>query len=295
MPIESQPAVSAGTQPTFDTEYGYFALQDQAYSVDARSAELLSITDRRVVDVGTGPSLASTALDSIVDSIRSESVDVDAFGPLMQALAKNPGLVKALATLDSFDELIQTVTLSKRRRALALLRAAAADPQSTAETMWTHVTREWWVFGSQLAPLPRAWDVADLPQRCLPLIRFDRAVHLVLVEGPNVELVEQSVDGVHHVAPSVYAEFDRARHLVGLLQDNRKDIADRLVFNSGRTSVSVLIGYPSSRGLPRHVVREQIRQLNSFIKGFNVVTYDELINLADDMLLPPEEGAESRR
>jgi hypothetical protein len=276
---------SGGDQPTV----GYFPRRRPNGDADEELAQLRSLLASRVVEVGPrGSARTADALDSIVDSIRSEPIDVQAFGPVMQALARNRDLVQALTTLDSFDELMHLVTLGKRRRALEKLREHAADPTSTADSMMDLLTSQWWVFGGNLALMPSAWRIPALPERCLPLVRFDGAVHLVLVESPHIDVVTPRADGAYGIDQAVWNAFDRARHLVGLLQDQREQIEQQLTFRSSRASVSVVIGYPTSHGLSRMLVRDKVRELNTFTHGFAVVTYDELINIAQETLPSPE-------
>jgi hypothetical protein len=270
-----------------DRELGFFGLHEGPLSTDEQLVELRGLISDRTVTVGNRESPGShVVLDSIAELITSGSVEMEAFGPVMHALAERPDYVRQLADQDTFNALSQLVQIQRRKQGLRSLKRQVADPGSTAESM-LHVLREhWWVFGSHLVPMRRAREIQGLPDRCLALVRFDMAVHLVLVETPHVpDLVVQHPSGINAIGAAVYQAFDLARSLVRLLERDRDKINRELGFEAARVFVTVLIGHPDhAPAVSLPVLREEIRLLNTFASGFVVLTYDELIKVAEQTL-----------
>jgi hypothetical protein len=249
-----------------------------------------------ISDRVTGPRSGEAApindpLRQIVDSINEERLELTAFVPVMTALAGKPDLVRMLAEVPDFDRLAGMVEIEKRRRGLATVERYAVDGQATADGMYELIRQESWIFGGHLVLMRNALSIPGLLPRCLPLVRFDSAIHLVVVESPRIpDLLRGAPDDGYAISPKVYAAFDRARRMVGVLQGQREHIRRNWEFESGRAFVTILIGHPihGEGGTPRWLVREEIRVLNTFASGVAVMTYDELVDSARQML--PADG-----
>ena len=267
-----------------DREFGLFEAHEGPLSTDERIAELRGLLSDRVVTVGNGKaSVVSGALDSIVELIDSESVEVEVFAPVMKAFAQRPDYVRQLADQHMFNELSNLVQLHQRRRGLESLRRRAADPGTSDLDMLQLIKEQWWVFGGHLVPMQLARTIDGLPDRCLAMVRFDMAIHLILIETHNVpDLVTQRPDGYYTIAACVYQALEIGRNLVFALAE----INTELEFEARRIFVTVLIGHPDhvTPQIPMDVVREEIRQLNTCYVGCAVLTYDELLHAAEQTL-----------
>jgi hypothetical protein len=206
---------------------------------------------------------------------------------MLRALAAKPQLVREMAELDSFDELAGLVETQKRRRGLEELDRRVRNPAATAETMLEILRREPWVFGNHLSRMDSAEQVPGLPGNCLPLVRFDAAIHAVLVETPVVpDLVKRTDDGLV-LSRKVYEAADQARRIVELLDRRDATGATDRPLDLRRVYVAVLIGHSSF--LQDETVRwadchREIRLQNTFFAGFSAVTYDELVHTAGQLL-----------
>jgi hypothetical protein len=145
--------------------------------------------------------------------------------------------------------------------------------------------REWWVFGSHLVPVAHRelMDIVDEP--CVPLVRFDRAIHVVLVEPPCVADLLTERGGSPVLSSAVDEALHRARRVVARLERHRDRLNAELQIDTDRAMVSVLIGHPTHcPGVSAYALREEVRRLNSFLAGLTVVTYEELLSTADQLL-----------
>jgi hypothetical protein len=133
--------------------------------------------------------------------------------------------------------------------------------------------------------------VHGVPANCIPLVRFDAAIHVVLVETPVVpELVTRTANGLA-LSPAVYAAADQARRIVELLDRRDTESAAPRPLDLRRVFVTVLIGHSAFLEQVRWAeCHREIRVQNTFFAGFSVVTYDELIHNASQLLPNPGPG-----
>ncbi len=296
--MDLRSATESSAQHAADTtKYGVVPYPPEPIAPAGEINRLRALVSDRVAgaraDRGTS---VNEALRQIVDSINDERLELSAFVPVMTALASKPDLVRMLADVPDFDRLAGIVEIEKRRRGLAMIEKCATDAQCTADKMYELIQQESWVFGGHLVLMRHARMIDSLLPRCLPLIRFDSAIHLVLVENPRIpDLVRPTPDHGYVVSPQVYAAFDRARRMVGVLHGQRERIRQDWEFESGRAFVTILIGHPAHTvgGTPRWLIREEIRLLNTFATGVAVMTYDELVDTARQTL--PADGPTEAR
>jgi hypothetical protein len=112
------------------------------------------------------------------------------------------------------------------------------------------------------------------------------------VEQPRIPDLIDRGSGHYALSPRVSAAFDLARNLVRRLEKPRPAGGDRPEPNDGRALVTVVIGHPEFvRNLDANTVQDEIRVLNTFVAGINVMTYEELIKIAEQTLGdPPDPG-----
>lgn len=285
IPVSARPVPSARAT-TADGRYTAFALADP--QLDSPEAEIRRLRALNSVDAVSPQTLAESrnaTIPALIELIDSDAVDEPALDRIMRAMADNEGLLSKLATLDSMDALTSMVQRKQRRDGIEELRAAIDDEATTIAQLQRILLREWWMFGSHLTPWLRTDDIPGLDTRSIPLIRFDGAIHVIVVERAQVPDLVTEQDDYRALSPLISAAFDRARGIVRALDAKRQAIGDELGIECGRALVTILIGHPEYvDGTAPTVVREEIRAHSTFFAGINVITYEELLNVAEQTL-----------
>ncbi len=269
-------------------DLGGFDREPAPSAVEEELARLRALLAGAAVEVGPrSADSTSTVIAEWVGSLGTDPESLADVNTVMTALRRNEALIPALAGLESVDDLTSTIRRWQQHAGLDRLQAAVNDPASTREFLHEVLSQEWWVFGGQLLPFDAQPIVAKLEVRCIPLLRYDRAIHAVVVERACVEDLVFRGDEGWHLSPSLYAALDRARTLVDELEQRRSEIgALSMRVECSRALVTVVVGHPKylnpAAPLPR--VREEIRRLNTHLSEVNVVTYEELINVARQLL-----------
>jgi hypothetical protein len=285
IPVSARP-VQTARATTAGGRYAGFAPADSR--LDSLQEEVRRLRAQHSVDAVSPQTLAEsrdTAIHELIDLIDSDAIDNHALDRMMRALAGNKGLLATLATLDSMNELAGVVQRKRRRDGLGELRAAVDDRTTTLAGFRRILQREWWMFGSHLTPWLKTDDIPGLDATSIPLIRYDGAIHVIIVECAQVPDLVTEQGGYRALSPLIAAASDRGRGIVRALDAKRQAIGDELGIECGRALVTILIGHPEYvAGTPATVVREEIRALSTFSAGINVITYEELLNVAEQTL-----------
>jgi hypothetical protein len=206
-------------------------------------------------------------------------VDEAAVDGVMRALVRERELLPTLAGLDSVGDLTDLVRAWQRRRGLAELKRAVRDPAIEPAELRELLRREHWIFGGQLVPWPAAHP---LPGETIPLLQFDGALHLISVERPRVADLVSVAGTQYSLSPLVAAAGDRARAMIRLLDSERPAIEDRVGLAYGRALVTIVIGHPDFVAeLDGGRIREEIRAFNTLSAGITVMTYEDLVTIAE--------------
>ena len=246
-----------------------------------RRLEALISTD--AVQVRTPADSKATVIPSLVELIDANELDEQALDPLLHALTRNDKLLRALVGLASMDELSATVRRFQRIQALDDIQEVINEPGTDVTVLRQLLRRHAWVFGGHLLPWLREEIIPGLDDKAIPLLRYDGAIHIVLVEPPHVPRLVTRDGDLHVVSPLVGRACDQARDLVRALERQQDAITDRLPVVCGRPHVTIVVGL--SDPLDTSVdVRDEIRVYSSFQSGINVIMYDELLEIAKQTL-----------
>jgi hypothetical protein len=225
------------------------------------------------------------AVPALLDLIDSNSIDGESVDRIMRAIVANKQLLPELAGLDGAKELAGVVRRIRQRRGLDEFRSAVRAPATAIATIHHLLEREWWVFGGTLVPLIGDDVLSDLGDDVIPLIRFDAAIHLIVVEEPRVDDLVTEAAGHFRISARVSAALDRARHLVRRLEAEKERISDRVHINCERAIATILIGDPAGTdGVDLDTQRHELRMLNAFVHNVTVMTYEELLANAERAL-----------
>jgi len=285
IPVSARP-VQTARATTAGRRYAVFAPADSR--IDSLQEEVRRLRAQSSVDAVSPQTLAESknaAVPALIALIGSNAIDGDALSRIMKALVQNTGLLETLAKLDSVTELAGVVQRKRRRDGLDELQVAIHDGATTPDRFFEILQREWWMLGGNVTPWLRNADIPGLDATSIPLIRFDGAIHVVIVGRAQVPDLVTEQGGYHAVSPLIAAAYDRGRGIVRALDAKRDMIGAELGIECGRALVTILIGHPQYvAGTPATVVREEIRVLGTFSAGINVITYEELFDVAQRTL-----------
>jgi hypothetical protein len=167
----------------------------------------------------------------------------------------------------------------QRRRGLAELQRAVRDPAVEPAELRRLLRREHWIFGGHLVRWPAAHP---LPGETIPLLQFDGALHVISVGRPRVPDLVALAGGQYSLSPLVAAAGERAGAMIRLLDAERVAIGEALGLAFGRALVTVVIGHPDFVAeLDAGRIRDEIRALNVRSTGITVMTYEELLTIAE--------------
>jgi hypothetical protein len=250
---------------------------------DVRRLEAMIGTETR--RVRTPEEQQRDTIPALVELIRSNAIDSASLDKVIQAVVSNDELLAELIGMNATRELVRVVRLARQQRGLDELTAAIRAPDTDLETIRRLLWREWWVFGGTLVAWVGDDVVPEFGADVIPLITFDAAIHFVVAEDPRVADLVTKVGDHHRLSPRIAAAFDRARYLVRRLEEQKESISARLRINCGRAVGTILIGHPTAEDeVDATVQQEEIRVLNTFVNNVSVMTYEELLTVAQQTL-----------
>ncbi|WP_173068572.1 hypothetical protein [Phytohabitans houttuyneae] len=222
----------------------------------------------------------------MVELIESSSLDEGSLKSIFDAFSRNEQLLPRLVELDAAGHLTHLIQQMRRLQGLSQLRLAVDNPAVSLPELCRLLRKEWWVFGGHLMPRITTKILPGAADDVIAMLRYDSAIHLVIVGPPAVpDLVVAVEGGGYALSPLVAAAEARARGLVRALDDHEEEVSEELPVEYRRPFVTILIGHPGHvPELDRRQVREEIRVRNTFVTGITVITYEELISVAEKTL-----------
>lgn len=204
---------------------------------------------------------------------------------LFGELLRNDRLVDAFVEVEGASQFSSVVELARQRKGARSLHAVINNPVSTEEQLRSALRQEWWVFGGHFIPPVRLERIPVLEQVDLPLIRSDRAIHIVAIGPANVpDIVVPAADG-YRVGPPVLDIVNRAIHQLLDVDAQHAAIRDVLGVESRRAFATVVIGHPAyTARLPRDELRNTLRTYSSHLAGLEILTYQQLMDSVERSL-----------
>jgi len=167
-------------------------------------------------------------------------------------------------------------------------RSATTEPD-----VQRRIGSEWWLFGGQYVGVADRRNLAPLDQHDIPLLTANRTVHVVELKGPNVpRLVEQHRN---HPIPgaAVHEAVAQAMNYLRTLDEMGPALSTiyqddlGITYDLRRTFATVVIGHPTHvrTGVDEQVVDRTLRSYNAHLARVEVMTYKQLLDAAERMLL----------
>jgi len=257
---------------------------------DEEIGRLQALVSERVGMIAQpSPEPDADSLTPLIERLEAGTIGKAAVERIIGAMAGNAELAAAVAALDSAGALSSLVERWRQRTGLDKLTAAVLDPTSTTEDLEALIRDESWIFGGRYAPAYAPIGLAVLDQLGVPLIRSDGAIHLVQAEAANLPDMLYREDGRYVVGAVVHAAVDRAIDRLRLLDEHEDEIRRELMLESRRALSTVVIGHPeylSDRDLATDQgVRDVLRTYDSHLAGIELITYQELLEGAERVLM----------
>ena len=182
--------------------------------------------------------------------------------------------------------LAQLLELKARRAALAALRAAVEDPDSSESALHACLKNQEWIFGgAYVAELARRQYTPDTILD-IPLLRADGSLHVVELKRANIKDLVIRNDGHLMLGARPHRAVSQAQNYLRVMDENRRTILADHGVDTRRASATVVIGhsrYVKGNITPQEVA-ETLRTYNSHKSRIEVITYETLLDSAARML-----------
>ncbi|MFD7412917.1 Shedu anti-phage system protein SduA domain-containing protein [Kitasatospora purpeofusca] len=189
--------------------------------------------------------------------------------------------------------LAQILELKARRAALADLRAAVNDPESTESTLHACLKNQAWIFGgAYVGELARRQYTPDTILD-IPLLRADGSLHVVELKRANVKTLVVRRNGHLMLGALPHQAVSQAQNYLRTLDEGRRSILADYGVDGRRASSTIVIGHSRYVGgdITPQEVAETLRTYNSHATRTEVITYETLLDSANRMLaLSAEQG-----
>ncbi|MEV7090452.1 Shedu anti-phage system protein SduA domain-containing protein [Streptomyces sp. NPDC093085] len=191
----------------------------------------------------------------------------------------------ALADADA-GMLAHLLELRARRAALAALRTAVDDPDSSESALHTCLKNQEWIFGgAYVAELARRQYTPDTILD-IPLLRGDGSLHVVELKRARIENLVIRRSGHLMLGAPVHQAVSQTQNYLRTLDENRHPIHGTYGVDTRRASATVVIGHPQYvRGsIAPQEIAETLRTYNTHMARVEVITYKTLLESAERML-----------
>lgn len=229
---------------------------------------------------------------ALVQQLASGELHDASLSALVAALISTPGVADALASAEGASILTTALERSRHRRGLDALRRVVEDPTSSEQDLQEILQDHWWVFGGRYVGQAARRKLTLLDQFDIPLIRSDGALHVVELKKANVPNLIVRHRNHLVVGPDVHLATAQAMSYLRSLDRQETVIAAELGLDCHRAFATVVIGHSAHlAGFDRAQVSEALRTYNSHLARIEVVTYEDLLDGAEQALkLGVDEG-----
>ncbi len=182
--------------------------------------------------------------------------------------------------------LTQMLELKARRVALAALREAVDDPNSSESALHARLKNQEWIFGGAfVAELARRQYTPDTILD-IPLLRHDGSLHVVELKRAHVKDLVIRRSGHLMLGAPVHHAVSQAQNYLRAMDENRTTVLRDYGVDTRRASATVVIGHPQyvTGSVTPQEIAETLRTYNTHATRIEVVTYETLLDSAARML-----------
>ncbi len=229
--------------------------------------------------VGQATAVASPSMDLLVEHALGEGRSREDLEQLLQAMARQ-GVISAMAELSSAGRLSSLLIQERRLRGLHRIEEVIGDRASTVADLREAIIDQAWMFGGRYRSLPK--KLAASVKRRIPVLltRTDGAFHIVEVGPVHVPDLVVADGDRHDAGAAVTAAVARAVTQLQVLDESAAHLPDEN--QTRRALATVVVGHCGfATGADPRTVRQTLRTYSSHLAGIDVITYDELLEVAE--------------
>lgn len=231
------------------------------------------------------PQSHADAFRSFVDNLGNADLSTPQLLELIQALAERAADIRTLPQLGEGNKLrmvAAAIRVAHRQEALAKLQSLI-DDEATEPKFQELLDQNWWMFGGHyVEQIPRRNWTTDETLDIL-LRTADGYFELVELKRSNPQLFKMD-HGKWVVTADVSDAINQAAHYISEIERTYSALFQRYSIDLYRLKAKVLIGYlpPDEADLERK--RASLRMLNSHLHRIEVVTFDELVRISQNVI-----------
>ena len=234
----------------------------------------------RVINTTVLPSL-----ESILEVLGREQLNASQLLGLISALADRTSDLRQLPELGEDDNarmVAAALRVAHRSKALDRLQELIDDNAVEGEFQKL-LDQNWWMLGSQyVCRIPkRHWTNRENVD--LMLKTADGFFEIIELKRPSAQLFKM-VDGECVIGSEVNDAMNQAAQYICCIEMDRASIFKRFGVDLHKIKAKVLIGNMGKDDQDKRRERESLRTYNSHLHGIEIISYDQLVRIADNVV-----------
>lgn len=225
------------------------------------------------------------AFRRLIEAINGPHLDAAQLAGLITALAARAGELRHIPRVGADDDRrMVAAALRAAHRAEALRELRDLVRQDALEQKFQSLLeRNWWMLGGRYVRLIELRNLTEQEIVDLLLQTADGYFEVVELKRAGVQLF---VEDHNTLIPSaeVHRAMNQAATYIGEIEARRDNYARRYGFDPFKLRAKVVIGYISKQQPNEPTRREALRRYNSHLHSIEVVTYDELDRIAEQVV-----------
>jgi len=225
------------------------------------------------------------SFEKLLESLGSDDIDAGQLIGLISALADRTQELRQLPELGETDNLrmvAAALRVAHRTNSLGKL-FELIEAETVEQEFQTLLESNWWMLGGQyISMIPRReWTVEDSLD--ILLQTADRYFEIIELKRSNASAFVQD-HGNWIVSGEVNRAVNQAAHYISEIEANRGNLLRKYKVDFYKLKAKVLIGYLPDDDNAEEAKREALRMYNSHLSHIEVITYDELARIADNVV-----------
>ncbi|MBB02236.1 MAG: hypothetical protein CMJ47_06290 [Planctomyces sp.] len=221
----------------------------------------------------------------LLESLGDETLNTDQLVGLVSALADRATDLRQLPQLGESDNVrmvAAALRVAHRTNALESLHGLIAT-DAVEQRFQELLEANWWMLGGQyIEMIPRRdWTVEDSLD--ILLKSADRYFEIIELKRSNASLFVQD-HGNWIVSGEVNRAVNQAAHYIAEIEADRSNLLRKYKVDLYKLKAKVLIGHLDDDDEHHDSKREALRTYNSHLSRIEVLTYDELYRIADNVV-----------
>jgi len=228
---------------------------------------------------------AETSISKLLEMLGDERLDTTQLIGLVSALADRATDLRQLPQLGESDNLrmvAAALRVAHRTNAIGRLHDLIQE-QAVEQRFQELLEANWWMLGGQYIDMiaRREWTVEDSLD--ILLKTADHYFEIIELKRSNASVFVQD-HGNWIVSGDVNRAVNQAAHYISEIEADRGNLIRKYKVDLYKLKAKVLIGHLPDDDEHHDAKREALRMFNSHLSRVEVITYDELYRIADNVV-----------